>query len=323
MSGITKYVVLRILSIFPMLLAVSLLIFFLINLAPGGPETVILGDSGRFDPHIIEMLREHYGLNKPIYVRYWLWLKKALVGDFGYATSGVGLMHVSDLILQKLGPTVQLGAAALFLAVIISIPLGVVSAVYRYSWLDRIATLGAFAGICLPSFWVGIMLILIFSFHLGWFPLGDIAPIGQRGDILLRIHHAILPTVTLALLYIGRYTRFMRSSVLEVMNEDYIRTARAKGLPERVVLAKHILRNSLISVVTLIGLSLDGLVSGTVIIESVFSWPGVGRFAVWSVLNRDYQIIMGINMMIATAVLSANIITDVVYALVDPRISFD
>ncbi len=318
----TNYIVRRLLAIIPMLIGISILLFVLMNMAPGGPEMVIIGDLERYSPSLVAHIREQFALDQPIHIRYLRWLGNAARGDFGVSTTQAGGVPVMQMIGNRFGATLQLTGGALLLAVIVGVPLGIISAVHRYKLVDQVATVTAFVGICFPGFWLGIMLILLFSVTLGWTPISGLAPSGMRDVLSARLHYAILPTITLAAVQVGRYTRFTRSSILEVLQTDYIRTARAKGLSERVVLFKHALRNGLISVVTIIGLSLPFLVSGSVMIEMVFAWPGLGRLAVMSIQRRDYAVVMGIQMVIAVAVLMANLIVDLVYAMIDPRISY-
>lgn len=323
MSGLTRYMIARIIAIVPMLIAISMLLFVLMNLAPGGPEMVILGDLERYSPSLVEHVREKFALDQPLHVRYWMWLSNAARGDFGVSTTGAGGVEVMTLITERFGATIQLTGFALFLSVLIGIPLGIVSAVKPYSTTDKVATVGAFVGICFPTFWLGVMLILLFSVGLGWLPTSGIAPPGMRSMFGPRFMHAVLPTFTLAAVQIGRYMRFTRSSIIEVMGEDYIRTARAKGVSEKSVLLKHALRNSMISLITVVGLSLPFLVSGSLMVEMVFAWPGLGRLAIMSINRRDYAVIMGIQLVIAFAVLLANILVDLLYAALDPRISYN
>lgn len=322
MNGLRAYIVRRVLAIIPMLLGVSILLFTLMQLAPGGPEMVMIGDLQMFSPELVEQVREKFGLDQPIHIRYLRWLGNALKGDFGVSTTGSGGIPTMQLVSERFVATIQLTGGALLLAIVVSIPLGILSAVRRYQLVDQVCTLISFVWICMPSFWLGVLSILAFAVLLGWLPASGIAPPGMRGDIALRLRHAILPTFTLAAVQMGRYMRFMRSSVIEVLREDYIRTARAKGLSERVVLYKHALRNSLISVITIIGLSIRALVGGSVMIETVFAWPGIGRLAFMSVKRRDYNTVMAVNLVVALVVLVGNLIVDVVYAFVDPRIRY-
>jgi len=323
LGGLQSYIARRLLVILPMLLGVSCLLFTLMQLAPGGPEMVMIGDLQMFSPELVQQIREKFALDKPIYVRYLRWLGNAIQGDFGVSTTGAGGVPSIQLVAERLGATIQLTGGALLLAVVVSIPLGIVSAVKRYQVIDQVTTVLSFIWICMPSFWLGVVSILIFSVLLDWLPASGIAPPGMRDDILLRLKYAILPTVTLAAVQMGRYMRYVRSSMIEVLREDYIRTARAKGLAERAVLYKHALRNSMISVVTIVGLSLRALVGGSVMTETVFAWPGIGRLAFNSIKRRDYNTVMVVTLVVAVVVLVANLVVDVVYAMIDPRIRYE
>jgi peptide/nickel transport system permease protein len=322
MSGLVKYTIRRLLALVPMLLGISLLLFILMNAAPGGPEYVIIGDLQFYSPDLVEYVRREFGLDKPIMVRYWIWLSNALRGNFGVSTTSVGGVKVLPLITERFLPTVQLTGVSLIVAILLGVPLGVFSAVRRYTALDKIITLVAFTGICLPTFWLGVMLILVFSLVLGWLPPSGMAPAGVESTLGVRLSHLVLPTITMATVQVGRYLRFTRSSILEVLGEDYIRTARAKGLSERVVLYKHALRNAMIPIVTIIGFSLPALIGGSVLVETIFAWPGLGRLAVTAITRRDYAIVMAVQLVIACSTLLANILVDVVYAIIDPRITY-
>ncbi|MDP2857383.1 MAG: ABC transporter permease [Bacillota bacterium] len=322
MSGLTSYIIRRLIMVVPMLIGISLLLFILMNMAPGGPEYVIIGDLGRYAPDLVESIRKEFGLDKPILVRYWIWLSNAVRGNFGVSTTAVGGVRVMQLVAERLMPTMQLTGMGLVVSVVAGIPLGVFSAVRRYTLADKIVTFAAFTGICFPTFWLGVMLIVVFSLVLGWLPMSGMGPPGVDTDFLQRLPYLVLPTLTTATVSIGRYMRFARSAILEVMGEDYIRTARAKGLTERVVLYKHALRNAMIPLVTMIGMFLRVLVGGSVLVETVFAWPGIGRLAITAISRRDYATVMAVQMVIAVATLLATIIVDFLYAVVDPRITY-
>jgi peptide/nickel transport system permease protein len=305
-----------------MVLGISVILFLLMQLAPGGPELMMLGGvggDGFFSPEVAAQIRESLGLNLPRHVQYVRWLRSAARGDLG--RSFFKKTPVTDLIIEKLKPTVVLTASALLLAVGIAIPLGILSATKQYSVYEHVVTVLAFVGISIPAFWLGILLILVFAVQFNLFPISGIAPYG-RDDLLTRLHHLVLPALTLAALKIAIFTRFMRSSALEVLSEDYIRTARAKGLAERVVVYKHALRNALIPLITVVGLQLPSLIGGAVVVETVFAYPGVGLLAVESTRLRDYPVIMGISMLVGVAVIVSNLIVDLLYAVVDPRIKY-
>lgn len=227
------------------------------------------------------------------------------------------------LVLERLPNTAVLSGTSLLVSVLVGLPLGIYSAVRRYSTADKILTFLAFTGICFPSFWLGVMLIVVFSLWLGLLPMSGMGPVALEVTWVDRLPYLVLPVLTSATMSIGRYMRFTRSAILEVMREDYIRTARSKGLTERVVLYKHALRNAMIPLVTWIGMFLRVLVGGSVLIETVFAWPGLGRLAVTAISRRDYATVMAVQMVIAVATLLATIVVDFLYAVVDPRITYN
>jgi peptide/nickel transport system permease protein len=317
-SGLRGYIIQRVAFAIVMLLGVTMILFALMRLAPGGPEAVLVG--GEFSPEAAAQVRERLGLDRPLATQYVAWVSAAARGDLGRSfKSGE---PVATLIGERLGPTLHLTGGALVFALVVAIPLGVLAAVKRNSIWDTLASALALFGVSFPSFWLGIMLILLFSEVLHLLPPSGLSEYGREGDVLARLRHAILPTLTLGLIQMAAFMRFTRSSLLEVLRQDYVRTAHAKGLSAGRVVWRHALRNALIPVVTVIGLSLPTLVGGAVLTETVFAWPGVGRLAVGAVFERDYPIIMGVNLLIAAVVITANLLTDLAYGLVDPRITY-
>jgi peptide/nickel transport system permease protein len=301
-----------------MLLGVTMILFALMRLAPGGPEAVLVG--AEFSPEAAAQVRERLGLDRPLATQYLAWVSAAARGDLGRSfKSGE---PVATLIRERLGPTLHLTGGALVFALVVAIPLGVLAAVRRNSVWDTLASAVALFGVSFPSFWLGIMLILLFSEVMHLLPPSGLSEYGREGDVLARLRHAILPTLTLGLIQMAAFMRFTRSSLLEVLRQDYIRTAHAKGLSAGHVVWRHGLRNALIPVLTVVGLSLPTLVGGAVLTETVFAWPGVGRLAVGAVFERDYPIIMGVNLLVASVVITANLLTDLAYGLVDPRITY-
>jgi len=298
---------------------VSLLLFGVMNVLPGGPEALYAGEN--LDPATIAYVRRNFGLDEPLPARYVRWMAAAARGDLGRSFRDG--QPVLDHIAARLPATLQLSVLALALALAVAIPAGVVAASRPHSWLDRLLTPASFLGLSFPSFWLGIMLILLFSGVLGWLPGSGRATYGRETDVLSRLQHAVLPTVTLAAVQVAAFMRYTRAAMLEVLTEDYVRTARAKGLAPGRVMLKHALRNALIPVVTLVGLSLPALIGGSVIVETVFAWPGLGRLAVDSVFKRDYPVIMGIQMIIATVIVLANLMTDLLYSVLDPRVVYE
>lgn len=313
------YVLRRLLSLVPMLLGVSIILFGVIQIAPGGPEMFYIGEEIP-DPLQVEAIRRNLGLDAPVHIQYFRWLSSISRGNLGI--SFISYRPVIEHITERLAATVLLTTSGLLFAVIAGIPLGVLSAVLRYSLIDKIVTFVAFIGISFPAFWLGIMLVLVFSVFLGWLPVSGMSSYGREADILDRLRYLVLPMITLGTVQMATFMRYTRSSILDVLNEDYVRTARAKGLAEKVVLFRHALRNSLIPIVTILGLRLRDIVAGAALTETVFAWPGIGRMAVEAVFARDYPLIMGINIIIAVLVILGNLLVDVTYAWIDPRITY-
>ncbi len=300
-----------------------MLSFFVMHLAPGDP-TALFTDPN-IDPVELARIRANWGLDKPIMVQYFYWLGNALRGNFGnsYMTG----QPVINEILERLPNTLLLMISSYILTLLITIPLGVISAVRKGSWFDNLVTFLSFAGMATPSFWLGLMLMLLFSVQLDWLPaVGMYDPLVQGGWVVRLIdviRHMILPLATMTLLSLAGITRYQRAAMLEVLNQDFVRTARAKGLPERVVIFKHALRNALIPIVTILGLSLPGLFGGAFIIETIFAWPGMGRLGVLAIFQRNYPLIMGIVVFSAVLIMLGNLFADLGYALVDPRIRYE
>ncbi len=313
-----SYLVRRLLMMVPILLGISVISFAIMYVAPGQPAVMNL------DPTISVEARarqiEALGLNEPPHVQYVKWLGNVLSGNLG--TSFTRRVAVADMILERLPNTLLLMVASALLAIAIAIPIGVLSARKPYTPLDYSVTFGAFLGLATPNFWLGLMLIMVFSVQLGLTPVGGVATIGAEFSVLDRLRHLILPAVVLATADMAALTRYTRSSMLEVLSQDYIRTARAKGLRERTVVYKHGLRNGLIPIVTIIGLMLPTFVGGAVIVESLFSWPGIGKLFIDAVFERDYPVIMGITMLGAVMTVAGNLLADVLYAVLDPRIEY-
>ncbi|MCY3835876.1 MAG: ABC transporter permease [Anaerolineaceae bacterium] len=312
-----KYIYQRLLLLIPMLLGVSIFTFGLLQIVPGDPITGTFGlDVENMDDSQIERLREQMGLNDPIPVQYLRYLGRLLQGDFGRSIST--RRPVSVDLVERYPATLLLALASLLIVVTISIPLGVISARYRNSWVDHIAMLVSLFGVSMPNFWVGIMLILIFALYIPVFP-----SFGMRSGIEGTFMSLVLPALTLGTSLAGFVTRLTRSSMLEVLSQDYMRTARAKGLTERASLIRHGLKNAFIPVITVLGLQFASLLSGSVVVERVFAWPGIGRFAVDAIARRDYPVIMGTVLIFATTFVFTNLILDILYVFFDPRIRYD
>ena len=308
------YLVRRLLLTLPVLFFVSVIVFSLINLIPGDPARIMLGEEASKDA--LSALRKEMGLDRPLYVRYLLWLSHVARGDFGRSVRDG--RPVLDTLLLKLPVTIELAATSLLVAWVIAIPAGVVAAWKQRTALDYAATTVALAGISVPNFWLGIMMIYLFAVHLRLLPpSGYIEP---WIDLTRSLKLMVMPSIVLGAALAALVMRLLRSSMLEVLGTDYIRTARAKGLDDVVVLIRHAMKNAMIPVVTVMGLQLSGLLGGAVITETIFAVPGLGRLTVDSILTRDYPMVQGVVLFAALAVVATNLIVDLTYAVLDPRI---
>jgi peptide/nickel transport system permease protein len=326
-----KFVLRRLLGAIPLIIGVATIIFFLINAAPGDPASFMIAPG--MDQEVIDQMRSNLGLDQPVHVRYVKWVGSMLTGDFGYSISRS--RPVIDVIADVLPNTLVLSACALFVAFFFGIMLGTIQAVRQYSLMDSALSVVLLFFYSMPSFWLALMLILTMSLFARnawewpiWFPASGISgtdydSFSALGRIADRAWHLVLPTLSLSLVLTAGIARYMRSSMLEVVRQDFIRTAHAKGLPERTVVFKHALRNALIPIITLIGLYIPVLFSGTVFIEFIFAWPGMGRTLYDAVFARDYPLVMAGSFFFAAIVVMANLVADVLYAVVDPRIRYD
>jgi peptide/nickel transport system permease protein len=260
------------------------------------------------------------GLNDPLYVQYWRWLKNVLHGNLGYSLTT--RRPVSEIIMQRVPNTLRLTVVALIATLFLALPLGVISGRFQNSLFDQVVSILAFVGFSLPNFWVALMLIYLFGVTLRWLPIIGMAPAGG-GGLWEAIKHMILPVATFVLVDVGGWMRYQRAGVIEAMQEDYTRTARAKGLSERVVFFRHVWRNALLPIVTFLGLSLSTLIGGSFLVEFVFTWPGMGRLGVEAALARDYPVVMAVTMISSVLLTFGNLLADITYALVDPRIRYD
>jgi peptide/nickel transport system permease protein len=321
----SRYIVRRLLEAIPLLLLVSLVMFFVLRLVPGGPLAVYA--RGQTSPEALAELRVKLGLDQPLIVQYGRWLGRAVQGDLGNSFQTGRPVTVE--VFERLGPTAYLIGSTFLVVLIISVLVGVLSAVRQYSLLDIGTTTLTFIGQALPVFWVGLMLILIFfswiknpATGLPLLPAGGMHTVGADFNLWDWLSHLILPMVTLGLGWVSWYSRYLRSSMLDVIHEDYIRTARAKGLSESKVVFKHALKNAAIPLVTIVALDLPVLFGGSLFVEIIFSWPGMGRLFFRAVELRDYPILMGTILIIAMMMVFANLLADVVYAYLDPRIRY-
>ena len=325
----TAYIIRRLLWMIPLLIGVSIICFGMLKRAPGDPVLVLLAQS-RSSGKVItkddkEALRQLYGLNKPIYQQYFDWVKLAVRGNFGNSTRVK--QPVSHVIRTRLPNTLKLTGVALVLTLLIALPLGILSAVKQYTRTDYALTLFNFAGISIPPFWLSLMLVYFFAVRLNWFPSGGIngayVADGFFNHLKDSFLHFVLPVISITFISTAGYMRFQRAAMLEVIRQDYIRTARAKGLSERAVIFKHAWRNALIPIITLLGYVFVTLVEGSVVVENIFSWPGMGQLAVTSLNQRDYPVVMAIVLFSATLILLGTLLSDILYAIVDPRVRYD
>lgn len=323
-----RYIAKRLLQAIPLLLGIATITFFIVHLAPGDPmDMYVEGQSRRqMDPQVIELLRQKYGLDQPIQVQYVKWLRNLARGDLG--ESFRYRRPVAKLIAERVPYTLQLSVLALLFDALFGIALGILAAVRQYSALDKTVTVGSLAIYSIPGFWLALMLVLLFSVNLGWFPTSQTRSLNYEmlslgGKVLDRLWHLVLPVFVLGVASAAGTARYMRNRLLEVLSEEYVLAARARGLPEWRVIVKHAVRNALIPIVTIYGLSLPFLLGGAVLIETVFAWPGMGRLAVEAVNGRDYPVILATSMIAAVLVVLGNLLADVTYAMVDPRVSYD
>ncbi len=305
----------RIFTAIPTLIIVTIMVFSIQRLLPGDPALILAGEEQ--DPQVIEYIREKYHLNDPMPVQYFAWLGQVLRGNLGQSIRTN--QPVTQLIFQKLPVTLELALLSILIAVLVSIPVGVISAVRKNSFIDYLGTLFALSGLSIPNFWLGIMLILLVSVRWNLLPASGFVPFAE--EPLENIKRMIMPAFVLGTGLAAVLMRQMRSSMLEVLKQDYIRTAQAKGLIRYVVVLRHALRNALIPVITILGLQLGGLLSGAVLTEQVFTIPGFGKLVVDAVFNRDYAVVQGVVLFTATAYILINFLVDIAYALANPRIS--
>jgi peptide/nickel transport system permease protein len=329
------YIIRRILILIPTLLGVSVIVFLMLHLTPGDPAELLLGE--RATPQALDEMREHLGLKEPLYVQYGMFLKRLMQGDLGETIWT--RQKVWTEVTQRFPATIELSVAALVISCFFGILFGIVSATRQYSIFDYLSMLGALAGVSMPIFWLGLVFMLIFSLNLGWLPLSGRLSIGVDLEVITNFYildailtrnwtalrdavwHIILPAVTLSTIPTAIVARMTRSAMLDVLRQDYIKTAKAKGLSKVMIIFKHALRNALIPVVTTIGLQFGVLLGGAILTETIFAWPGVGKWMYDAVMQRDYMVIQGGTLFIAALFVLINLAVDVLYAVINPRIS--
>jgi peptide/nickel transport system permease protein len=321
-GNMTKYIIRRVLLSIPVLLGITIIVFLLIHLAPGDPVTGMIDPTlGDINPEMIAREKAKLGLDKPVPVQYVYWLGRVVQGDLGYSL--INRKPVTEMIGSRIWSTLQLTILALILSVVAGILLGILSAVKQYSWLDYLATLFSFSAVSVPGFFLALGLIYVLSLKLQWLPTSGMQTLGQPASFGEKAKHMIMPVTVLSVSITAPLLRYARSSMLEVLGQDYVNAARAKGLREWAVIMRHALPNALIPLITVIGLRLPTLFGGSVIVEQIFHWQGMGTLNIWAVMNQDYTVLMGLNMISAVLVLLANLLADLAYAVVDPRISYE
>lgn len=319
---IILYVVRRLAQAVPIVIGIVVLNFLLLQLAPGDAVTVLAGEAGGAPPEYVAQLRERFGLDRPVHVQLLLYLKNVLMLDLGYSFRNS--MSVAELIFRRLGPTLLLMGTTLIVSILSGVLLGLLAATAVNTWRDRVISVAAVIAYATPLFWIGLMLILLFSIKLGWLPttgMEDVVAFNEGWDRVVDIaRHLILPTLTLSLFYIALYTRMMRAAMLDQRGMDYVVTARSKGLTERRITYRHVLRNAVLPVVTMAGVQVGSLLGGSVVVESVFAWPGLGQLAFQSLFARDLNLLLGIFFLSACLVVLVNLVVDLIYLALDPRI---
>ncbi|RDU36016.1 diguanylate cyclase [Neobacillus piezotolerans] len=315
-----KYIIRRSLQAIPLLIIISIITFLLMTLAPGSPLDMYRSSEGA-DAVDTTAIEAKLGLDQPLYVQYFKWMQLlVLEGNLGYSFEDG--RPVTEKILERVPATMLLMGVSIVISFILAIPIGVYSAVKKYSLFDNFFTTFTYVGVAVPSFYLALMAILVFSLKLDLFPPSDMMSVYDRFDFLDRLKHLVLPASVLAVGLIANKSRYMRSSMLEVIKQDYVRTARAKGVSENKVIYKHALRNALLPIITILGFQLPALFGGSLFVENIFAWPGMGRLAVNAIFIRDYQVIMGTTMFAGVLVVMGNLLADILYAVVDPRIQY-
>lgn len=320
-----RYIIRRLIEAVPLLLVISLLTFLIVEIAPGDAAQMYIDPERGTDPAYIEQLRRNLGLDQPIHVRYVAWLRQTLSGDLGFSMRS--RRAVSLEVGDRLPNTLLLSGTALTLSFLLAVPIGIISAVKRYSLIDYLVTTFSLVGISIPIFWIALLLIQIFAIQLDWFPASGMRSVREQftgwRSTLDVLHHLILPAIVLAFAQIANWSRYQRSALLDVLKQDYIRTARGKGMMEYRVITLHAVKNSLIPMITLIGISVPSVVTGAFLTETIFSWPGIGRLGVDAVTGRDYPVIMAVTMLSALLIVVSSLLADIAYAWADPRIRYE
>ncbi|NBF38967.1 MAG: ABC transporter permease subunit [Spirochaetes bacterium] len=311
-----RYILKRLLLLVPVLLGISIIVFLIMELIPGDAAQAILGSFAT--PENLERVRSELGLDKPLVQRYFIWLGNILQGDFGRSYSLN--RPVIDEVLDRLGPTLLLAGSSLLFAAVMGMVAGIIAAVKQFGWQDMFFTVIVLVGISTPSFWLGLIFVLLFSVQLGWFPVSGMMQVVGGGGVLDVLHHLVLPAVTLGVVATGVIARLTRSTMLEVLRKDFIRSARAKGLSERRVIMRHAYKNALVSIVPVLGIQTGFVIGGAIYIETVFQWPGIGRMLVTAIQTRDILLVQGGVVVVAGLYVLINLVADVAQHALDPRI---
>ncbi len=317
-----RFLLRRLLISIPVLLGITIAMYAIINLAPGDPVTALMNPEqmSNLGPEWVEQQRESLGLNDPVPIRYVKWLGQTATGNLGYST--VDRQAVSSTIGDRIWPTVKLMLVVIVISVLAGVPLGVLSALRQHSAFDYVMTFLGFLTVSIPSFFLGLVLIYVFALKLDWLPATGMFTLGETRTFSDSLRHIIMPATVLGLAQAAPIIRYTRASLLDTIRQDYVTVARAKGLKESRIVVGHSLRNALIPIITIIALNVPSLLGGTVVIEQVFAWPGMGSLAISSVTGRDYNVLMGINLIVAIMILLSNLLADVIYAFADPRIKY-
>ncbi len=315
-----KFVVKRVLQAVPILVGISLVTFILLQLTPGGPTAAYRGIANVTGEDLARIEAE-LGFDKPIFIQYFSWLGKFVQGNWGI--SFVARVPVFGLIMERLPATLLLMASGITVSLLLAIPLGLLAAIKRDTWVDHVLTFASFVGLSIPVFWLGLMLIIVFSVWLGWFPTGGMGPPGEEIGVMTRIKYLTLPTVAVSMVSLSFFTRYLRASMIETMDEDYMRFNKARGLPPMRRYMKHAFRNAGIPFVTVVAIHIPEFLVGALVVETIFTWPGTGRLFWDSAVRFDYPVLMGILVLGSLMVLASNLLADVLYAKLDPRVRFD
>ncbi len=313
-----KYIIKRILITIPVLLLVTIFCFGIVNLAPGDPTDLYISENATAQQK--EQMRENLGLNQPLPVQYVKWLGNLLQGNLGISFSS--RVAVTEVLPNKIQATLTLMLATLLLSYILAVPLGIICAKKQGGWLDTLITSFSFLGVSIPNFFFGLGLIFIFALQLKWLPTGGMNTLGQESNAIDSLKHLIMPTVVLSAFYCSNMIRYVRANMIEIFSENYMRTAKAKGLNQKLTLWRHGVKNSLVSIITVASSDIPKMLGGAVVTEQIFQWPGIGQLMISSINSRDYPVLMAINLVAALGVMLCNLLADILYAVVDPRIRY-